>query len=90
MARFEMEYAGMAGAPKVRPDAEALFELGIAYATGENVEADLVVAHKWFNLAALAGSEEAADHRQDLAMEMSVAEIARAQRAAREWLATFH
>ena len=39
-----------------RGDAEALYELGVAYSTGSNgVEVDLVEAHKWFNLAALSG-----------------------------------
>ena len=71
---------------ELKPGAEDCFDLGIAYATGESVEADLVAAHKWFNLAALAGNREAADHRQDLAIEMTGEEIAAAQRAAREWL----
>ena len=34
---------------------DALFELGMLYATGRDVAADLVVAHKWFNLAASRG-----------------------------------
>ena len=71
---------------ELKPGAEDYFDLGIAYATGENVESDLVAAHKWFNLAALAGNREATDHRQDLAIEMTGEEIAAAQRAAREWL----
>ena len=60
--------------------------LGMQYANGDAV--DLVAAHKWFNLAALRGYEDAAWHRQQLAEEMSAAEIATAQRAAREWLRT--
>jgi TPR repeat protein len=52
------------------------------------VEADLVAAHTWFNLAAVRGNAEAAYHRQQIAVEMSAAEIAAAQRAAREWLRT--
>ncbi len=87
MARMEMsmgtvEAAAQTGAP------DALFELGMLYATGKDIEADLVVAHKWFNLAALRGNREALQHRVELAREMSTDQIAEAQRAAREWLTT--
>ena len=54
MARMELgtvltgpvELAVQAGGP------DALFELGMLYATGLDVDVDLVTAHKWFNLAA--------------------------------------
>jgi uncharacterized protein len=87
MARMEVstdrvEFAPQTGAP------DALFELGMLYATGLNVAADLVVAHKWFNLAAMRGNDEARAHRMELAREMSAAQIAEAQRLAREWLTT--
>lgn len=65
---------------------ETLFNLGIASATGRDGTADLVAAHMWFNLAAARGHGEAAQYRQEVAIEMSAAEIAEAQRAAREWL----
>ena len=69
-------------------DAEALYELGIAYSTGTHgLEVDLVEAHKWFNLAALNGSERAQLCRADIAEEMTAREIAEAQRQARAWLA---
>ena len=58
----------------------------VLYATGRDVEQDLVAAHKWFNLAAVSGYREAAFHRQQIAGEMSAKDIADAQRAAREWL----
>jgi TPR repeat protein len=87
MAR--MEIAGAEMAPRSwTPSADTYFELGLAYATGREVEADLVIAHKWFNLAALQGNREAARYRQELAAEMSASEIAEAQRAAREWIRT--
>lgn len=66
--------------------AERFFELGMLYAVGLEVESDLVAAHKWFNLAAVSGNAEAAYHRQEIAREMSTAEVSEAQRAAREWL----
>ena len=72
-----------------RGDAEALYELGIAYSTGTHgLEVDLVEAHKWFNLAALNGSDRAQLCRADIAEEMTAREIAEAQRQARAWLAS--
>jgi uncharacterized protein len=88
MARFEMATPELATMAERQPNAEGLFELGILYATGSEVETDLVAAHKWFNLAAMRGFADAAYHRQQIAEEMSDAEIAAAQRAAREWLTT--
>jgi TPR repeat protein len=85
MARLEA-VAGATPAPGSRADAEHLFDLGVLYATGRDVEQDLVAAHKWFNLAAVGGYREAALHRQQIAGEMSAKDIAEAQRAAREWL----
>jgi TPR repeat protein len=86
MATFEMDGAAMAPRAEARPDAERLFDLGVLYATGRDVEQNFVAAHKWFNLAAVGGYRDAAFHRQLVAGEMSAKEIAEAQRAAREWL----
>jgi uncharacterized protein len=66
---------------------QALYELGVAYSTGSGVPMDLVEAHKWFNLAALNGSELAQECRADISEEMTAREIAEAQRQARAWLA---
>lgn len=69
-------------------DVAALFNLGVAYSTGSNgVECDLVEAHKWFNLAASRGHEDASFCRADVSDEMTAREIAEAQRRARRWLA---
>ena len=66
---------------------ESLFNLGVAYSTGsQGVNCDLIEAHKWFNLAAAKGHEEAAWCRADISEEMTAREIAEAQRIAREWL----
>lgn len=68
-------------------DNNALFDLGVAYSTGSHgVGCDLIEAHKWFNLAAVGGHEEAAQCRADVSDEMTAREIAEAQRRAREWL----
>ncbi len=66
---------------------EALYDLGILFSTGQGVEMDYVEAHKWFNLAALRGINAARDWRAEIAREMSMDQIAEAQRQAREWLA---
>jgi len=66
--------------------ADALYNLGLAYSTGQGVGVDFVAAHKWFNLAAMRGVEEAKRWRAQISGEMNGAQIAEAQRLAREWL----
>lgn len=74
-------------ADAARGNAEALYDLGIAYSTGGGgVDIDMIEAHKWFNLAALRGSEEAMMCRADISDDMTAREIAEAQRQARAWL----
>lgn len=68
-------------------DITSYFDLGVAYSTGsQGAECDLVEAHKWFNLAASKGHEEASWCRADISDEMTAREIAEAQRRAREWM----
>jgi uncharacterized protein len=68
-------------------DPDAYFELGIAYSSGSGgVDVDLVEAHKWFNLAAVSGSERGQECRAEIAEDMTAREIAEAQRQARSWL----
>ena len=68
-------------------DADAAYDLGVAYSTGSHgAPCDLIEAHKWFNLAAVGGHEEACHCRADIADEMTAREVAEAQRRAREWL----
>ena len=65
----------------------AYFDLGVAFSTGSHgVACDLIEAHKWFNLAAVSGHEQAAWCRADISEEMTAREIAEAQRRARQWL----
>ena len=66
--------------------ADALYNLGLAYSTGQGVVVDYVAAHKWFNLAAMKGSEIAKSWRAQISREMNSSQIAEAQRLAREWL----
>lgn len=68
-------------------DADALYELGIAYSSGAGgIDVDLIEAHKWLNLAALSGSIEAQEMRAEISEEMTAREIAEAQKKARAWL----
>ena len=68
-------------------NAGACFDLGVAFSTGSNgAPCDMIEAHKWFNLAAARGHEEAAHCRADISDEMTAREIAEAQRRARQWL----
>ena len=68
-------------------DMSAYFDLGVVYSTGSHgVASDLVEAHKWFNIAASQGHEDASYCRADVADEMTAREIAEAQRRARQWL----
>ena len=76
----EVEGAVEGGAP------DAFFELGMMYAAGRDVDANLVVAHKWFNLAALKGNKSALAYRKEIANEMTKAEIAVAQKLARDYI----
>ncbi len=66
--------------------AEAQYRAGLMYSTGQGVHQNLVSAHKWFNLAALRGSDAARQVRREVAADMTQREIAEAQRQAREWL----
>ena len=69
--------------------ADALYNLGLAYSTGQGVAQDFIAAHKWFNLAAMRGSDEAKSWRNQIAGEMNAGQIAQAQKLAREWLNFF-
>jgi TPR repeat protein len=88
MARFEMTSCDIASIGQSPASADMFYELGIRYSVGNSVPADLVAAHKWFNIAALKGCREAIQLRQEIAAALSPAEIAAAQRAARDWLTT--
>ncbi|HZT46970.1 MAG TPA: hypothetical protein VFA64_03275 [Hyphomicrobiaceae bacterium] len=87
MARLEMSGYEVGDVATAGGTPDALFELGLMYCAGRDVELDLVEAHKWFNLAAMRGNQEAKRYRMEIAHEMSRAQIAEAQRQAREWIA---
>jgi TPR repeat protein len=63
--------------------------LGGMYARGQGVPQDFVQAHMWYNLAAARSDGRGADYdraeRDRTAMKMTPAQIAEAQKLAREW-----
>jgi TPR repeat protein len=66
-------------------EAVAQTKIGIMYDDGQGVPHDFVQAHKWYTLAATNGDKPAAELRDALAKQMTPAQIAEAQRLAREW-----
>ena len=86
MARLDLISHGVEDNAPHGGTPDALFELGLNYCVGRDVDIDLIEAHKWFNLAALRGNEEAKQYRSELSREMPKPDVAKAQRMAREWL----
>lgn len=66
-------------------DARGQLGLGVMYADGRGVPQDYVTAHMWLNLAGAQGEEGAREARDLLAEYMTQAQLADAQRRAREW-----
>jgi TPR repeat protein len=88
MARLELCSHGIAESADFSSTPDALFQLGLMYCVGREVDIDLVEAHKWFNLAAMRGNDDAKRYRLEISREMSKIEISRAQKLAREWMKT--
>jgi TPR repeat protein len=69
--------------------AGAQLSLGFMFREGQGVPQDDVQAHMWFSLASRAADSgirlRATENRDELAAEMTPAQIAEAQRMAREW-----
>lgn len=60
--------------------------LGQMYINGEGVPQDYIQGHMWSYLAAAKGYEIGRENRDIIAKKMTPAQIAEAQRLAREWL----
>jgi hypothetical protein len=70
--------------------------LGALYFLGRGVLQDYVLSHMWINLPAASYSasenrkrDKAIELRDTIAREMTTFDISKAQRLAREWVATF-
>lgn len=66
--------------------ADLYLQLGMRHSAGRAGSVDFIEAHKWFNIAVFRGNREAAALRAEVAAEMTIADIAAAQRAARAFL----
>lgn len=70
--------------------ADAQFSLGLMYSEGQGVPQDYAQAYMWFSLASRATNSEirmqGTKNRDELAAKMTPAQIAEAQRMAREWV----
>jgi len=87
-AEIQVHPEGAPPLPGVDATGDELFRIGLLYSTGQGgAPLDYVSAHMLFNLAAMRGSLEAKVYRKELSQEMDPADVADAQRAAREWLA---
>lgn len=84
MGRFDMTAFNSCLSDAEGGCVESQYKLGLMYATGHGVGQDNVLAHMWFNIAAIHGGERAKEDRKELALDMSPSEIAEAQRLARE------
>jgi uncharacterized protein len=65
--------------------ADAQVNLGVMYGAGRGVPQDYVLAHMWLNLAAAGGTKDAAEGRERVTAKMTPAQVAEAQKLAREW-----
>ncbi len=82
----EIELKGLETANLDKANGDVFYQLGILYSAGGEIPADYVTAHKWFNIAASKGNAEAIRLRREISELMSEADVATAQRAARDWL----
>ncbi len=62
-------------------------KLGVMSALSQGMPKDYVLAHRWLNLAEAKGVQEAVKMRDLLEKNMTPAQLAQAQRLAREWKA---
>jgi TPR repeat protein len=69
-------------------DATGQYMLGFIFLNGLGVPQDYVSAHMWWNLSGAFGNPYSAKHRDDVARLMTSAQIAEAQKLAREWKPT--
>src|SRR5215468_7497674 len=89
--QLAQDYAAIVGSAE-QGDATAQYNLAVLYDTGRGVLQDYVLAHKWYNLAASHYATWEADigasaarSRDRLTTRMTPAQVAEAQKMAREW-----
>jgi hypothetical protein len=65
---------------------DAQNNLGFLYVKGRGITQDFIQAHKWFNIAGASGHEMGSNNRDITAIRMTPAQVAEAQKLAREWI----
>ena len=65
-------------------DADAQYNLGGMYETGQGVPQDNVFAHMWWEIVVLSGDKDAVKNRNTVAKEMTPSQIETARKLARE------
>jgi len=68
-------------------NASAQFKMSGMYYTGKGVIQNYSVAHMWLNIAASQGYKDTEINRKIVEKKITPAQIAEAQRMAREWVA---
>jgi len=71
-------------ATRGKPKPKTFYDRGLACSSSAEAF-DLIEAHKWFNLAAMAGDERGHAARTEVGLDMTQREIAEAQRRARAY-----
>jgi TPR repeat protein len=69
-------------------DAPAQSNVGALYAIGQGVPKNYISAYTWLSLSAAQGNQIAIKRRDIIARHMTPAQIAKAQKLAREWKPT--
>jgi len=64
----------------------AQYNLGIRYYKGKGVPKDYVMAHMYWNIAAVSGDKDAIEFRDLVEVLMTLSQIEKAQDLAREWM----
>ena len=66
-------------------DAQAQYDLGVMYDSGQRIPEDDVQAYAWFNVAAAQGNDDAQKAKETTAEGMTSAGISEAQKLSREY-----
>jgi len=67
---------------------EAQYNLGLMYVRGQGVIQDYVMAHMYWNIAAVSGKKSAIKNRGIVEKDMTSSQLEKAQDLAREWMRT--
>jgi len=69
-------------------DSSSQYDLGYMYMHGQGVPQDYVMAHMYFNIAAVSGYKNAIENRGVVGQRMTTSQVAESQKLSREWMRT--